>query len=194
MGWEMTVTYRFNYGATSHSISGNIGDTFNKVIKYGDQDISKADEIERIIREGVPLYSYYGYKTDGLFQNQEQIESSAVPIGAKLEPGDVKYADRNKDGVINDNDRFILGNAFPRYTFGLTYTFNWKGLDLSMLWQGVGRRDMAPRGEMIEPFHGSYYYVMFEHQLDYWRPGNTDAKYPRLVNSASPSYSNNYKA
>jgi hypothetical protein len=51
---------------------------------------------------------------------------------------------------------------------------------------------MALRGEMIEPFHGSYYYVMFEHQLDYWRPGNTDAQYPRLVNSASPSYANNY--
>lgn len=192
MGWEVTVGYRFKYGPTSHSITANMGDTFNKVVKYGNQDISKADEIERIIREGVPLYSYYGYKTDGLFQNQEQIESSAVPIGAKLEPGDVKYVDRNKDGVIDDNDRFILGNAFPRYTFGLTYTFNWKGLDFSMLWQGVGRRDMALRGEMIEPFHGSYYYVMFEHQLDYWRPGNTDAKYPRLVNSASPSYSNNY--
>jgi len=191
-GWEVSITYRVNHGAFNHSISGNIGDTFNKVVKYGNQDIAKADEIERIIREGVPLYSYYGYKTDGFFQNEEQIENSAVPIGAKLEPGDVKYVDRNNDGVINDNDRFILGNAFPRYTFGLTYSLNWKGIDFSMLWQGVGRRDMALRGEMIEPFHGSYYYVMFEHQLDYWRPGNTDAKYPRLVNSGSPSYSNNY--
>lgn len=191
-GWDATVTYRLDHGDFRHMFSLNIGDSFNKVVQYGPQDIAKADEIERIIREGVPLYSYYGYKTDGLFQNPEEIAAAALPIGATVQPGDVKYVDRNKDGVIDDNDRYILGHAFPRYTFGFTYTMNWKGIDVSMLWQGVGKRDMALRGEMIEPFHGSYYYVMFEHQLDYWRPGNTDAQYPRLVNSASPSYSNNY--
>ena len=191
-GWETTISYRLNSGSFRHMISVNIGDTFNKVVKYGDQQIDKADEIERIIREGVPLYSYFGYKTDGLFQNMEEIKNSPVPVGANLQPGDVKYVDRNGNGVIDDNDRYLLGNAFPRYTFGFTYTVNWKGVDFNMLWQGVGKRDMALRGEMIEPFHGSYYYVMFEHQLDYWTAGNTDARYPRLVNSASPSYSNNY--
>lgn len=191
-GWEVSVNYRLNHSDFRHVFGVNIGDTFNKVMKYGDQDISRADEIERIIREGVPLYSYYGYKTDGLFQNYEEIKNSALPIGATVQPGDVKYVDRNKDGVIDDNDRYILGNAFPRYTFGFNYMLNWKGFDFNMLWQGVGKRDMALRGEMVEPFHGSYYYVMFEHQLDYWSPGNTDAQYPRLVNSASPSYSNNY--
>jgi TonB-linked SusC/RagA family outer membrane protein len=192
LGWELSINYRLKHADFSHNFGFNIGDAFNKVMKYGDQNISKSDEIERIIREGVPLYSYYGYKTDGLFQNYEEIKNSALPVGAKVEPGDVKYVDRNGDGTIDDNDRYILGNAFPRYTFGFNYSLDWKGLDFSMLWQGVGKRDMALRGEMIEPFHGSYYYVMFEHQLDYWRPDNTDAKYSRLVNSASPSYSNNY--
>jgi TonB-linked SusC/RagA family outer membrane protein len=191
-GWEMNVTYRLNHGDFKHVITANLGDTFNKVMKFGPQNILASDEVERIVREGVPLYSYYGFKTDGLYQTQEEIEASATFVGAKLEPGDVRFVDRNGDGVIDNDDRFILGNAFPRYTFGLNYTLAWKGFDLSMLWQGVGKRDMALRGEMIEPFHGSYYYVMFEHQLDYWRPGNTDARYPRLVNSASPSYSNNY--
>lgn len=191
-GWDISITYRLTQHEFSHVFSFNIGDTFNKVMKYGNQDIAKADEIERIIREGVPLYNYYGYKTDGLFQNSEEIRNSALPIGATVQPGDVRYVDRNKDGFIDDNDRYILGNAFPHYTFGFSYTLNWKGFDVNMLWQGVGKRSMALRGEMVEPFHGSYYYVMFRHQLDYWRPGNTDAKYPRLVNSASPSYSNNY--
>ncbi|MGQ1891613.1 SusC/RagA family TonB-linked outer membrane protein [Thermophagus sp. OGC60D27] len=192
LGWELTVNYRLYHGEFSHFFGFNLGDSFNKVMKYGDQDIARSDEIERIIREGVPLYSYYGYKTDGLFQTLEEISNSALPLGASVQPGDVKYVDRNKDGVIDDNDRYILGNAFPRYTFGFSYNMNWRGIDVDMLWQGVGKRDMALRGEMIEPFHGSYYYVMFEHQLDYWSPGNTDANYPRLVNSASPSYSNNY--
>jgi hypothetical protein len=192
-GWDMTINYRLKQGDFSHVFTVNIGDSFNKVVKYGKQQIDQSDEIERIIREGVPLYSYYGYKTSGLFQNQEEIQNAPVqPIGALVQPGDVRYVDRNGDGVIDNNDRYILGNAFPRYTFGFTYTMNWKGLDFSMLWQGVGKRDMALRGEMIEPFHGSYYYVMFEHQLDYWRPGNTDAKYSRLVTSASPSYSQNH--
>jgi len=191
-GWEMTINYRLSHSDFVHFFGFNIGDSFNKVMKYGDQDILRSDEIERLIREGVPLYSYYGYKTDGLFKNEDEIRNAALPIGAKVQPGDVKYVDRNKDGIIDDNDRYILGNAFPRYTFGFNYSVNWNGLDFNMLWQGVGKRDMALRGEMIEPFHGSYYYVMFEHQLDYWSPGNTDAKYPRLVNSSSPSYSNNY--
>ncbi len=191
-GWELSISYHLRHQDFSHVFAFNIGDSFNKVMKYGDQSIEKADEIERIIREGVPLYSYYGYKTMGLFQNEEEIREAALPIGAKVEPGDVRYVDRNGDGIIDDNDRFILGNAFPRYTFGFNYTFNWKGIDFSMLWQGVGKRDMALRGELVEPFHGDYYFVMFEHQLDYWRPDNTDAKYSRLVNKASPSYTNNF--
>lgn len=191
-GWEVSLNYRLRHGAFSHVFGFNMGDSFNKVMKYGEQQIDKSDEIERIIREGVPLYSYYGYKTMGLFQNEDEIREAALPIGGNVQPGDVRYVDRNNDGIIDDNDRFILGNAFPRYTYGFNYMMNWKGLDFSMLWQGVGKRDMALRGEMVEPFHGSYYFVMFEHQLDYWTPTNPDAQYPRLVNNSSPSYSNNY--
>ena len=57
---------------------------------------------------------------------------------------------------FDSKDRFILGNAFPRYTFGFTYNLSWKGLDFSMFWQGVGKRDMMLRGELIEPFHENY--------------------------------------
>jgi TonB-linked SusC/RagA family outer membrane protein len=192
LGWEVSVNYRLYHGEFSHFFGLNLGDSFNKLVSYGNQEIFYSDEIQRLRREGVPLHSYYGYKSDGFFQNYEEIENSALPVGSMVHPGDAKYVDRNGDGVINDNDRYILGNGFPRYTFGFTYNMNWKGFDVDMLWQGVGKRDMALRGEMVEPFHGSYYYVMFEHQLDYWSPGNTDARYPRLVNSSSPSYSNNY--
>lgn len=82
------------------------------------------------------MNSYYGYKTDGYFQSYEEIEASAIPVGGKVQPGDVKFVDRNNDGVIDSKDRFILGNAFPRYTFGFTYNLSWKGLDFSMFWRG----------------------------------------------------------
>lgn len=193
-GWELSVNYRLNHSDFSHVFGFNIGDSYNKVMKYGDESITLSDGVERIVREGESLYSYYGFKTAGLFQTEDEIENSPKFAGDKLKPGDVKYVDLNKDGVIDDKDRCVLGNAFPRYIFGFNYNFNWKGVDFSMLWQGVGKRDMALRGEVYEPFHGSYSYVMYEHQLDYWTPANPDAKYSRLINvGASSSYVNNFK-
>lgn len=191
-GWEVTINYNLRHGDFEHSFGFNIGDSFNKVVKFGDESIQDVgDEIKRIIREGLPFNSYYGYKTDGFYQNWDEIQQAPI-TGIDLQPGDVRYVDRNGDGIINEADRFVLGNAFPRYTFGFNYMFNWKGIDFNMLWQGVGKRTMGLRGEMIEPFHGSYYVVMFEHQLDYWTPDNPNARYPRLINSQSPSYSYNY--
>lgn len=192
-GWELSINYDLNHNDFHHTFGFNVGDSWNKVTKFeGDEQISRADEIERIIRVGLPLYSYYGYKTDGLFRNEDDIKNSALPIGVKPQPGDVKYVDRNGDGIIDDNDRFVLGHAFPRLTFGFTYAVSWKGFDLNMLWQGVGKRDMALRGETIEPFHGGYSFVMFEHQLDYWTPSNPDAEWPRLTAPGTASTINNY--
>ncbi|WP_221412541.1 TonB-dependent receptor [Dysgonomonas sp. ZJ709] len=192
-GWEVTLNYYLSHSGFNHAFGFNIGDSWNEITKFeGYQQIDKSDEIERIIRVGLPLYSYYGYKTDGLFQNEEEIKNSALPVGVLAQPGDIKYVDRNGDGIIDDQDRFVLGNAFPRYTFGFNYDVSWKGLDFNMLWQGVGKRDMAVRGELFEPFHGSYAFLMFEHQLDYWTPANTDARWPRLTAPSTSSTTNNY--
>jgi hypothetical protein len=101
--------------------------------------------------------------------------------------------DYYKDGVIDDKDRMILGNAFPRYTFGLNYNVSWKGFDLDLLFQGVGKRDMVLRGELVEPYHANYSYTMYEHQLDYWTPVNTGARWPRLSAPGSSSNTNNFQ-
>ena len=137
--------------------------------------------------------SYYGYRTDGFFKSYEEIEASALPVGLTVQPGDNKYVDRNNDGIIDPKDRFILGNAFPRYTFGFNYAVAWKGFDFSLFAQGVGKRDMVVRGELLEPFHSNYSYVIFKHQLDYWTPTHTDAKYPRLSAPGSTSTANNFR-
>ena len=192
-GWELSISYYLKHHEFNHSFGLNIGDSWNEVTQFeGYEQISKSDEIERIIRVGLPLYSYYGYKTDGLFQNQDDVKNAALPIGVSPRPGDVKYKDRNGDGIIDDKDRYVLGHAFPRLTFGFNYVFQWKGLELNMLWQGVGKRDMALRGETIEPFHGGYSFVMFKHQLDYWTPANPDARWPRLTAPGTASTINNY--
>lgn len=193
-GWELSANYRFKTGDFHHSVTANIGDSFNKLEKFpSDESIWGAEELWIINRVGVPIGSYYGYKTDGIFQSYEQIEASAVPVGSNVQPGDLKFVDRNKDGVIDSKDRFILGNAFPRYTFGFTYNVAWKGFDFSIFAQGVGKRDQMLRGELIEPFHSNYSYCIYKHQLDFWTPTNVDAKYPRLTAPGSASTQNNYR-
>ena len=193
-GWELSVNYTLRSGDFTHNFMANVGDTFNKLEKFPEgEQITSSDEIQFIKRVGVPLGSYYGYKTDGFFRSYDEIEASSVPVGTTVQPGDVKYVDRNDDGVIDSKDRFILGNAFPRYTFGFTYSLEWKGLDFSLFAQGVGKRDMMVRGELIEPFHANYSYVIFKHQLDFWTPTNTDARWPRLSASGSASSSNNFR-
>ena len=194
-GWELTVNWSRFTDDWTHNLTFNIGDSWNRVLHFeGYEQISQSDEIYRIIREGLPLYSYFGYKTDGFFQSYEEIENSALPAGmsGQLHPGDVKYVDQNGDGVINENDRVYLGNAFPRYTFGLNYAVSWKGIDLSIMFQGVLKRDMMLRGELVEPFHENYGYTMYTHQLDYWTPTNTDARWPRLTYTSAQSEQNNY--
>ena len=192
-GWEATVNYRLKTGAFNHNFNFNIADTKNKVIDFrGEEQINSNDQMSKIIREGVALGSYYGIRTAGYFQSYEEIAKSAVHSGAVVHPGDVKYVDTNDDGIIDSQDRVILGNAFPRYTFGFTYDLSFKGFDLNMLFQGVGKRDQYIRGELVEPFHSNYSYCIYQHQLDFWTPTNPDARWPRLVAPGSTASTNNW--
>ncbi|MDR2087340.1 MAG: TonB-dependent receptor [Dysgonamonadaceae bacterium] len=188
-GWELTLNYHLKTGALQHVFNFNIADSQNKVTKFGDERISDREQMASLIREGVALHSYFGYKTDGYFNNYEEIANGVVPVGAIVAPGDVKYVNYYPDDVIDDKDRQILGNAFPRYTFGFNYNVNWNGFDLDVFFQGVGKRNMVVRGELIEPFHANYSKVIYEHQLDFWSPTNTDARWPRLT---APGNANNY--
>src|SRR5690606_37313651 len=121
------------------------------------------DNITKLIRGGVPFRSYYGYKTDGYFQSMQESETAALSVGMTtddLKPGYVRYVDRNQDGIIDARDRHVLGSGFPRFTFGFTYDVSYQGFDFSMLVQGTAKWDMMVRGELVEPFHSNYSFVM----------------------------------
>ncbi len=192
-GWELSIQYFLRTGDFNHHFNFNLGDTKNKLLKFvGHEAMYSNAELWMIRREGLPLNSYYGYKCIGIFQTYEEIESSATPPGLTIQPGNLKYEDINGDGIIDENDRTVLGNPFPRYTFGFTYNLSWKGFDFSMFWQGVGKRDQYIRGENIEPFHEDYSQTMYKHQLDFWTPTNTDARWPRLAVTGSDSRINDW--
>jgi TonB-linked SusC/RagA family outer membrane protein len=196
LGWEITINYHTKSGDFSHNFILNVADSKNKVTHFtylgANERIDQSDQMYKIIREGEALGSYYGYKVAGYFQSYDEIANSALPIGASVQPGDVKYVDSYKDGVIDDKDRVVLGNGFPRYTFGFNYNVTYKGFDFGMLVNGVGKRDQLIRGELIEPFHSNYSYCIYQHQLDFWTPTNPDARWPRLVAPGSASSANNW--
>ncbi|WP_210418034.1 TonB-dependent receptor [Flavobacterium sp. KBS0721] len=193
-GWEISATYRHKGKVLNHSLMLNFGDSKNKVLDYGGKErLSGVEELQVILREGLPFNSYVGLKRDGIFQNWDEIKGAAVPEGLSVQPGDNRYVDVNKDGKIDDNDKFVFGNPFPRYTYGATYNLDYKNFDLSIFIQGVGKRTMMIRGELVEPFHYNYGMTMYTHQLDYWTPQNPDARYPRLANNGTQSNTNNFR-
>jgi hypothetical protein len=139
-------------------------------------------DVQTIIKEGYPLFSYYAYRADGFFQNEEEVAKGPHLEGITPKPGDIRYLDKNGDGIINpDNDRFIVGNDFPRYTFGFSYGLEFKNFYFSMLWQGVGKRSKWMRGESVEAFHNNNEGPLHVFHIDRWTPTNTDATYPRLT-------------
>ena len=88
-----------------------------------------------MLANGYPINVFYGYVTDGIFQNQTEIDKHAYQPGA--EPGDIRFRDLNNDGVINDSDRTVIGNPNPSWLFSMNNRFEWKGLELNIYLQGV---------------------------------------------------------
>lgn len=88
-----------------------------------------------MLQKGYPINVFYGYVTDGLFQNQSEVDNHAFQPGAA--PGDIRYRDLNNDGVINENDRTVIGNPNPTWLFSMNNRVEWKGLELSVYLQGV---------------------------------------------------------
>jgi TonB-linked SusC/RagA family outer membrane protein len=195
-GWEINTTYRLSGRSFRHTFSFNIADNKNELVEFTfgvKERVVRREEFEFVRRVGLPITVYQGYRRDGYFQTLDDTKTFAKPSNATVVPGDIRFKDKNGDGVIDDQDKYILGNPFPRYTFGFTYNVNFKGFDAQVFIQGVGQRDQMIRGELVEPFHVGYSGTMYTHQTDYWTPTNPNAKWPRLAEAGSPSNQNNYR-
>ncbi len=106
-----------------------------------------------LIKEGYPVNVFYGYITDGIFQNQDEVDRHAVQMpgsnsATSTSPGDIRFKDLNNDGVINDKDRTIIGNPNPKFTFSLNNTFNYKNFDLTIFLQGSYGNDIFNANRM----------------------------------------------
>ena len=123
--------------------SFNISSNFNKLLELSGEErlISTGERNETYLAQvGKRAISFFGYKTDGIYKSQEEVD--AVPHLASAVPGSLRIVDINDDGVINDKDRTEIGNPFPTATWGFTNTLTWKGFDLYVMIQGVHGLDV----------------------------------------------------
>ncbi len=150
-GWEFTVTTQNFTGDFRWNTSFNLSTNRNKVLNLGAigtrlfGNASPAAQVT-ITQVGYPMAQFYGYVNQGVFRNQEEVDSytrDGKLIQPLAQPGDRRFEDTNNDGVINTDDRTIIGNPFPDFIFGMTNSFNYKGFDLSVLLNGSVGNDVA---------------------------------------------------
>ncbi len=202
-GWEVKLGWSDSIGDFNYGISFHLSDYRSVMGDLGGKQVFNADGT--IITEGEEYCSWYGYRSAGLFQTDEEIASSAILV-ASTKPGDVKYvdvsgADGTPDGIINETyDRVILGSSLPHYLYGGSINLGWKGISLSVLFNGVGRQMSRLTEDMVRPFQSQWLSapsVIYnsDGSRNYWSRYNTDeanrkVKYPRL--SESGARYNNY--
>ncbi len=131
-GFELLLSHRRTVGDFTYNINGNVSFNANKII-FMDESPNVPDYQKR---EGHPIDSWLVYKTDGIFNTQEEFDATEIKRpGAQL--GDIKYIDVNDDKKIDDLDKVRLyDSSIPKLIFGLNFDFEYKGFELSMFWQG----------------------------------------------------------
>ncbi len=137
------------WGAFPSVSAGFFIDRFrNKLVEFGAEEISG----NQIFREGLPYGSFYLLEQIGIFQTAEEVSNSAKQFNDNTLPGDLKFKDQNNDGVINDDDRIVIGNPFPKFEYSFNLSASFKGFDIAAFVQGVKARDIYVNNWGTIPF------------------------------------------
>lgn len=141
-GFEAALRTRNLVGEFTWDTNINFSTNKNEVLSLNDNNepIYSAGSagIRHVTRVGDPIGSYYGYVVDGIYQTEDDIANAPTDTQAPdPAPGDFRFKDINEDGQITPEDRTVTGSYFPDFTWGITNSFKYKGIDLSFLVQGV---------------------------------------------------------
>ncbi len=185
-GWELSINYRENIQVGGKPMNFNIKAVLSDSRSY----ISRFDNPSQSLTqfyEGMEFGEIWGLTSDGLFQTQEEIdaldESAIIPWGAlSIVPGWPKYVDQDNNGLIekgttvsDPKDLSIIGNAAPRMRYGLNLGADWNGIDFSIFFQGIGKRDYYPLDYLYWGFYQQPYAGGATHLLDYYRANDQSA-------------------
>lgn len=178
-GWEVTVAYNSpQYGDFSWNGSLNISQYKNELVTLNSRQKFIGGD-QRLI-PGEPMGVYYGYVCDGIFQNDVEVANHATQTGAA--PGRLIYRDLNGDGVIDDNDRCIIGDPNPDLSLGLNLAFKYKAFTLDMFFAGDFGFDIQNhmKRQLLSMNYGNLATNRGVDILNAWTPTNTDTDIPAL--------------
>ncbi|MBS2212700.1 TonB-dependent receptor [Carboxylicivirga mesophila] len=183
-GVEMMATYVGKYKELDIKASITASSTTNEITDLGGQDFIIFDN-NLMWEVGKPFNSFYGFKTEGLYRSQDEIDNhlnseiGTAYAGMVAQPGDIRFADLNGDGVITADDRTILGKPYPDWVFSSNLDLGWRNWDLGLFFQGVFGVNSLNQGMITAPFHGGAAATGAWYR-DAWSEDNPDSNIQRL--------------
>ena len=186
-GWELAAKYKQTINKFSFEVGFNVTNVNSKVVKLDPTASENADQIiygNYILKRGSAINSLYGLKAIGIFRTQDEVIKAPTQFG-NYGPGDIIFEDINKDGVIDDNDRTIIGQENPSWLYGASLNLSYAGFDLSAILQGVGNFQSYGNLEFYNPFSNNA--GLGAQWLDRWTPQNPNSNWPRLFLSNGPN-------
>jgi TonB-dependent starch-binding outer membrane protein SusC len=198
-GIDIELGYRKKIGALNLSVNGNFSYIKNEItyldkgtnFLVGDETVqSSSYEINRT-QVGQAYNSFYGFKTNGIFQTQADVDNYKNAAGKVIQPnakpGDFRWQDLDGDGSIGSNDRTFLGTSLPKYTYGFTLNLDYKGFDMLVFGQGAGGNMIYQGLRRLDITNANYQTEV----LGRWTgPGSTNS-YPRVTtNDSNKNFTN----
>lgn len=199
-GIEINLSYNTKIGQVDFGIAGNFSYNKNEILDLGGGDPNKyldaTNGYSQRNKVGEAMNSYYIYRADGFFNSQEEADAYTAkygnPFGKTFKAGDLRYVDTTKDGKLTADDREYCGSSDPKIIYGFNINAGWKGIDLSLMFNGAaGVKRLFDGYEVYGNFSGDAAHPATIWR-DAWTPDNHDASMPRIfydTNSASSSRS-----
>lgn len=188
-GIELTLSHSNTIGKDFHyDVTVNVSKIKNEIIDMGGVDSRISGfYIEKV---GESVGAFFGYETDGLYTEEDE-KNNYPKLYAQTKPGDIKYRDANNDGVINQDDRRVLGNDVPWFNYGINLNLGYKGIDFSVITYGVSDVDIYLNNEASYAFFNGA--GVKSYHMQRWTKENPDprAAYPRLLIGADATQNNN---
>jgi len=185
-GFELALNWNDNVGELRYGVNLNLSHNKNEVTRiangegiiHGDANVLSQGTTEMYRAEvGYPIGYFWGYKTAGIFQNQEQIDNTAAILQENPQPGDVIFVDTNGDGAITSEDKVEIGNPHPDFTMGFSFNLGYKGFDLAVTTNGAFGHQIA---KSYRSFADSKVQNYTTDIFGRWHGEGTSNKLPRL--------------
>ena len=206
-GWELAVTWRDKIGDWNYNVGFNVYDHMSEITKINNE----SNNLGASWYNGKEFGEIWGYVSDGYYTIDDfDLEKAKVGTwvlkegvpsinGYTVQPGDEKFKDLDGNGVIDTGantldkpgDRKIIGNSTQRFQFGANLGVGYKGFDLSIMLQGVGKRDVALGGHALFPFGAAgadgVFHPVYSNQTDYWQAISYDPEGPNYMVAKNPN-------